>query len=312
MRAKRATFTFWVDKSWLKNAQNGPFWRLFEDLKLAVKQTYQTNQFWKEKNRWKIPKFQNSNASFCVIFKHRALRIIKKSRFAQKYGRLRRRRRVSFLSKMRKRKMLPWRSVGVVHNTAQMCHYFSFSFFTNEYITLSIHFLLLTFYIFLHVITNYNKVFQGEKVIRMYFYVEGHRGKRPKIILFYVIFVLLMGIEVHTVQSWKKGAWQFSHVSFAKIQQSVWKITQNVSDGAVTYFLIKFSAIFYHDDELISDVFSWCLFNVHGVPLQSSIIFKCIFHKRAELLGRLLLSNKKRKRAARRTFYPKSSFNLNL
>ena len=69
LRAKRATFTFWVDKSWLKNAQNGPFWRLFEDLKLAVKQTYQTNQFWKEKNRWKIPKFQNSNASFCVIFK---------------------------------------------------------------------------------------------------------------------------------------------------------------------------------------------------------------------------------------------------
>mgnify|MGYP006863759151 FL=1 len=127
LRAKRATFTFWVDKSWLKNAQNGPFWRLFEDLKLAVKQTYQTNQFWKEKNRWKIPKFQNSNASFCVIFKHRALRIIKKSRFAQKYGRLRRRRRVSFLSKMRKRKMLPW-SVGVVHNTAQMCHYFSLFF----------------------------------------------------------------------------------------------------------------------------------------------------------------------------------------
>ena len=83
---------------------------------------------------------------------------------------------------------------------------FLFSFYTNEYITLSIHFLLLTFYIFLHVITNYNKVFQGEKVIRMYFYVEGHRGKRPKIILFYVIFVQLMGIEVHTIQYSKKSS----------------------------------------------------------------------------------------------------------
>ena len=29
----------------IKNAENGPFWRVFESLKLAVKQCYQTGQF---------------------------------------------------------------------------------------------------------------------------------------------------------------------------------------------------------------------------------------------------------------------------
>ena len=29
----------------IKNAKNGPFWRVFENLKLAVKQCYQTGQF---------------------------------------------------------------------------------------------------------------------------------------------------------------------------------------------------------------------------------------------------------------------------
>ena len=29
----------------IKNAENGPFWRVFENLKLAVKQCYQTGQF---------------------------------------------------------------------------------------------------------------------------------------------------------------------------------------------------------------------------------------------------------------------------
>ena len=29
----------------IKNAKNGPFWRVFENLKLAVKQSYQTGQF---------------------------------------------------------------------------------------------------------------------------------------------------------------------------------------------------------------------------------------------------------------------------
>ena len=29
----------------IKNAKNAPFWRVFENLKLAVKQCYQTGQF---------------------------------------------------------------------------------------------------------------------------------------------------------------------------------------------------------------------------------------------------------------------------
>ena len=44
LRAKRATFTYWVDKSWLR-CQNGEFWQVFENLKLGVKQCYQTGQF---------------------------------------------------------------------------------------------------------------------------------------------------------------------------------------------------------------------------------------------------------------------------
>ena len=32
-------------QKFIKNAKNGPFWRVFENLKLAVKQSYQTGQF---------------------------------------------------------------------------------------------------------------------------------------------------------------------------------------------------------------------------------------------------------------------------
>ena len=32
-------------KKLIKNAKNGPFWRVFETLKLVVKQSYQTGQF---------------------------------------------------------------------------------------------------------------------------------------------------------------------------------------------------------------------------------------------------------------------------
>ena len=49
LQAKRATFTFWVDKL-IKNAKNGQFGRIFENLKLAVNQCYQTGQF----NRTKL------------------------------------------------------------------------------------------------------------------------------------------------------------------------------------------------------------------------------------------------------------------
>ena len=45
LRVKRATFTLWVDKSLLKMPKIGQFWRVFENLKLAVKQCYQTGQF---------------------------------------------------------------------------------------------------------------------------------------------------------------------------------------------------------------------------------------------------------------------------
>ena len=41
LRAKRATFSIWMDKSSLK-CQKCSFWRLFENLKLAVIQCYQT------------------------------------------------------------------------------------------------------------------------------------------------------------------------------------------------------------------------------------------------------------------------------
>ena len=42
------------------------FWRVFENLKLAVKKCYQTGQ---DKKWWRRPKFKNSNATFWVIFK---------------------------------------------------------------------------------------------------------------------------------------------------------------------------------------------------------------------------------------------------
>ena len=58
MRAKRATFTFWVDKSSLKMPKNGQFWRLFENLELASKQCYQKNQIrhFKEFSNNVVPK----------------------------------------------------------------------------------------------------------------------------------------------------------------------------------------------------------------------------------------------------------------
>ena len=51
LRAKRATFTFSVDKSWLKLSK-----MVFENLKLEVKKCYQTCKFWLDNNWWKMPK----------------------------------------------------------------------------------------------------------------------------------------------------------------------------------------------------------------------------------------------------------------
>ena len=45
LRAKRATFTLQVDKKFIKNAKNGPFWRVFGNLKFTVKHCYQIGQF---------------------------------------------------------------------------------------------------------------------------------------------------------------------------------------------------------------------------------------------------------------------------
>ena len=45
-------------KKYIKNAKNGPFWRVFESLKLAVKQCYQTGQFQWDKKLVKNAKLQ--------------------------------------------------------------------------------------------------------------------------------------------------------------------------------------------------------------------------------------------------------------
>ena len=46
LRAKRATFTFKVDKSSMKMPKKiGQFWRVFENLNFAFKKCYQTGQF---------------------------------------------------------------------------------------------------------------------------------------------------------------------------------------------------------------------------------------------------------------------------
>ena len=42
LRAKRANFTFWVAKNWLKITKNGRFWRVLEKLNFAIKQCCQT------------------------------------------------------------------------------------------------------------------------------------------------------------------------------------------------------------------------------------------------------------------------------
>ena len=39
-------------QKFIKNAKNRQFWRLFENLKLAVKQCYQTGQFQSDINWW--------------------------------------------------------------------------------------------------------------------------------------------------------------------------------------------------------------------------------------------------------------------
>ena len=46
--ASEASYVYILNrKKFIKNAKNGPFWRVFENLKLAVKQCYQTSHFLK-------------------------------------------------------------------------------------------------------------------------------------------------------------------------------------------------------------------------------------------------------------------------
>ena len=43
--ASEASYVYILSGHKIKNAKNGPFWRVFENLKLTVKQCYQTGQF---------------------------------------------------------------------------------------------------------------------------------------------------------------------------------------------------------------------------------------------------------------------------
>ena len=44
--ATEASYVYiWSGQKLIKNAKNGPFWELFENLKYAVKQCYQTGHF---------------------------------------------------------------------------------------------------------------------------------------------------------------------------------------------------------------------------------------------------------------------------
>ena len=44
--ASEASYVYVLSgQKFIKNAKNNPFWRVFENLKLAVKQCYQTGQF---------------------------------------------------------------------------------------------------------------------------------------------------------------------------------------------------------------------------------------------------------------------------
>ena len=57
--ASKASYIYILSgQKFIKTAKNGPFWRVFENLKLAVKQCYQTGQFLQDKNWWKMPKFK--------------------------------------------------------------------------------------------------------------------------------------------------------------------------------------------------------------------------------------------------------------
>ena len=69
LRAKRATFTFWVDKSWLKIPKIVNFGKFLKTWSLRSNSVTKQVRLKKDKNWWKMPKFKSSNATFWVIFK---------------------------------------------------------------------------------------------------------------------------------------------------------------------------------------------------------------------------------------------------
>ena len=68
LRAKRATFTFWVKKVHQKMPKMVNLVS-FDNLKFVVKQCYQTCQFQSNKNCWTKPKLKNTNERLWGIFK---------------------------------------------------------------------------------------------------------------------------------------------------------------------------------------------------------------------------------------------------
>ena len=52
-----------------KNAKNGQFWRVIENLKLLLKQCYQTSNFKYDKNWWKKPKMKKFKCDILGDFK---------------------------------------------------------------------------------------------------------------------------------------------------------------------------------------------------------------------------------------------------
>ena len=68
LRAKRATFTFWVAKSSLKMPK-WSIWRVFENSKIAVKQRYQTGHFSRTKINEKCQNIKGTFIVFLVVIK---------------------------------------------------------------------------------------------------------------------------------------------------------------------------------------------------------------------------------------------------
>ena len=68
--AREASYVYILSgQKLIKNAKNGQFWRVFENLKLAVKQCYQTGQFLIGQKLVENAKIQKFKSTFWLIFK---------------------------------------------------------------------------------------------------------------------------------------------------------------------------------------------------------------------------------------------------